>query len=63
MKIESYEKAMQELQTILQALQAGTITMDSLSTKVARAQELIAYCKNELRTAEKAVKELLDGED
>jgi exodeoxyribonuclease VII small subunit len=49
----TYEKAFAELQQIVQELQDETISIDLLSGKVARASELISFCKEKLRkTAE-----------
>lgn len=60
MKKIPYETAIKELQTILAELQEGTISVDDLTTKVKRAQELISFCKNQLRDTEKAIQALLE---
>lgn len=50
LNITSYEKAMQELQEIVDQLQEETIGIDDLSAKVKRAAELIQFCKEKLRS-------------
>lgn len=51
----SYEAAYDELQEIMSALQNEEISVDSLSTKVKRASELLKYCHDKLRDTEKEV--------
>jgi exodeoxyribonuclease VII small subunit len=50
-----YEAAFNELQQILSELQDEGVGIDDLSTKVARAQQLIAYCRERLRQTEAKV--------
>jgi exodeoxyribonuclease VII small subunit len=56
--ISSYEKAMQELQEIVDQLQEETIGIDDLSEKIKRAAELIQYCKEKLRATDSDVKNI-----
>ena len=58
-KIISYEKAMLELQEIVQAFQEEVVSIDQISEKVKRSAELIKYCQEKLRSTEKDVNELL----
>ena len=58
-KIISYEKAMLELQEIVQAFQEEVVSIDQVSEKVKRSAELIKYCQEKLRRTEKEVDELL----
>ncbi len=58
MKI-SYEKAIEELQTILHDLKEGQVSMDELTQKVQRAKALLDHCKNKLRTTEKNISDLI----
>jgi len=51
----SYEAAYTELQEIMSALQNEEISVDSLSTKVKRASELLKFCHDKLRDTEKEV--------
>ena len=54
----TYEQALQELQTIVQSLEAGTIPIDQLSQKVEQATQLIQYCQSKLRHTEKHLNDL-----
>ena len=58
LNISSYEKAMKELQEIVDQLQGEAIGIDDLSEKVKRAAELIQYCKEKLRTTDSDVKNI-----
>lgn len=60
-KIESYEKAYEELQEILSQMEEGEISIDALSDKVKRASELLTYCKDKLRTTQSQVDDILDN--
>lgn len=46
---QTYEKAVSELQQIIDELQNEVVSMDDLSAKVKRAAELIAWCRQKLR--------------
>lgn len=48
----SYEAAQQELQTIVQQLQEGSISIDELAERARRAAELIRLCRERLRDLE-----------
>ncbi|MEM1214959.1 MAG: exodeoxyribonuclease VII small subunit [Bacteroidota bacterium] len=48
----SYEAALQELETILQDLQGEQTSIDELTARSERAAELIAYCREKLRSTE-----------
>ncbi len=56
----SYEQALAELQDIVKQLEEGTTSMDELTDRLARAQELIRLCQAHLRQVEKQVNLLLD---
>ncbi|MCO6476677.1 MAG: exodeoxyribonuclease VII small subunit [Phaeodactylibacter sp.] len=56
----TYEKALQELQQIVAQLQEDAVSVDELSDKVKRAAELIAYCREKLRTAEESLEGLFE---
>lgn len=51
----NYERAYAELQEIMMALQGEEISVDSLSSKVKRASELLKFCHDKLRDTEKEV--------
>ncbi len=56
----TYESAYAELQQIVQDLQGELVGIDDLAVKIARAQELIRFCRERLRQTEEEVGKLLD---
>ncbi len=62
----SYTEAFAELQTIVNEIEDGEISVDELSQKVKRAALLIKICKAKLSSTEedvnKILKELEEGE-
>ena len=60
MKKMTYESAVTELQTIVNAMQEETVSIDQLSDKARRAAELIKFCKEKLRNTEKVVDSLFE---
>ncbi|HKK60861.1 MAG TPA: exodeoxyribonuclease VII small subunit [Salinivirga sp.] len=56
----SYSEATQEIEQIIDQLEAGDLEIDELSTKVKRASQLIKKCKDHLKTTEDKVNEILD---
>ncbi|MEY3052701.1 MAG: Exonuclease small subunit [Bacteroidota bacterium] len=59
-KASTYEEAMHELQDITIRLQAANISMDDLADAVRRANELIRYCRERLRTTEQEIRQLTE---
>ena len=62
----TYRQAIEELETILRALETDTVDVDDLTARVQRSAELIRLCKQKLRSAESAIDrvfENLDDED
>lgn len=55
----TYEKAYNELQEIIAAIETGDVSVDLLSEKVKRAAELIAFCKEKLTANEQDVQQIL----
>ena len=55
----TYSAAMAELTAIAEALERETISVDDLSEKVKRAQELIAFCQDKLKRTEEEVRKVL----
>jgi len=55
----SYEKAFEELQSIVSEMEGGAIGIDDLSVKVKRAAELIKFCKQKLKATEMDVDKIL----
>lgn len=54
-----YTEAFDELQTIVQEIEDGEISVDELSIKVKRAALLIKICKQKLSTTEEDVNQIL----
>lgn len=59
----TYDAAMKELQSIVDALQENTLGIDNLSAQLKRAAELIAYCREKLRTTDEEIKGLFSNEN
>ena len=54
----NYESALRELQEIVAQLQDEAIGMDQLTAKVARATELLRFCREKLRDTSQEVEAL-----
>lgn len=59
----TYEKALAELQSIVNDLEEDAIGIDQLSEKINRAAELIGFCREKLRSTEEEVDRLLEGDE
>lgn len=57
---ESYESALQELQSIVSDIENDSVSVDELTKKVKRASELIKFCKTILTKTEVEVNSALD---
>ena len=55
----TYTEAFEELDQIVQEIEEGEITVDTLSEKVKRAAELIKICKQKLTSTEEDVNQVL----
>jgi exodeoxyribonuclease VII small subunit len=55
----SYTDAFAELQTIVNEIEHGEISVDELSAKVKRAAHLISVCKSKLSSTEEDVNQIL----
>lgn len=55
----SYAEAFQELQTIVNEMETGEISVDQVTEKVKRAAMLIRICKEKLSSAEFDVNQIL----
>lgn len=58
-----YTDAFEELQTIVNDIEEGEISVDELSVKVKRASELIRVCKKKLTETEEDVNQILQELD
>ena len=62
----TYREAIEELETILSALETDAVDVDDLTARVERSAELIRLCRHKLRHAEASldrVFDTLDNED
>ncbi|MDP3929147.1 MAG: exodeoxyribonuclease VII small subunit [Bacteroidota bacterium] len=55
----SYTAAFEELQSIVEEIEQGEISVDELSEKVKRAAFLIKVCKSKLQSTETDVNKIL----
>ncbi len=58
LKQPSYAAAYAELQQIVNEIQDEATSLDDLTAKIARATELIRYCRERLRQTEEEVAKL-----
>ncbi len=56
----SYAKALEELQQLVAQLQEEQTDIDELETRIKRAQELVAFCRQRLRNTEDRIDALFD---
>jgi exodeoxyribonuclease VII small subunit len=59
----TYRQAIEELETILRALETDTVDVDDLTARVQRSAELIRLCKQKLRSAESAIDQVFENLD
>jgi exodeoxyribonuclease VII small subunit len=57
----TYETAFAELQQLVQALQSEAVGIDDLTARLARATELIRFCRERLRLTEEEVAKLMEA--
>ncbi len=55
----NYQEAMTELESIVREIERESIPVDELAEKVKRASELIAICRQRLKTTEADVQKIL----
>ena len=55
----TYNEALEELQTILEELNAETLDIDHLSDKVKRANQLVAHCKSKIIKTQKELDKII----
>lgn len=58
----NYDKAFDELKTLLEEIQAPDTSLEDLSKKLKRAKQLVKKCKTKLRQIEVDVEETLEEE-
>jgi len=56
----TYDKAINELESILGALESSAVDVDELSSRLSRAAELVRFCKDRLTVVNTDVEEVLE---
>ena len=56
----NYEKAFAELSKIVEEMEGGSIKLDQLKTRIDRANELISFCREQLRSTEDDVNKAIE---
>ena len=56
----TFNKAVNELETILNSIESGELDVDELSGKVKRASELLKLCQAKLRDTETEVDRIIE---
>src|SRR6476469_6222248 len=59
----TYREAIEELETILRALETDAVDVDDLTARVERSAELIRLCRQKLRHAEASLDRVFDSLD
>ena len=57
----NYTEAKNELNLIVQSIESEELDIDTLTQKVKRATELIAFCKEKLTKTDNELQKLLDS--
>ena len=56
----TYTEAKAELEKIVALIESDELDVDQLSTKVKRASELVAFCKNKLTETDTELQKILE---
>ncbi len=56
----SYSEAKKELKAIVKSIEDGEMDVDLLTAKVKRASELLALCKEKLKTTDEELQKILE---
>lgn len=59
----NYQDALNELESIVSAIEEDDLDIDKLSEEVKRALELIQYCRQKLRNTEEDIQKAFDGDE
>ncbi len=55
-----FNKAIEELENILEQIESGELDVDELSGKVKRASELLRLCQDKLRDTEEEIDKIIN---
>ncbi len=58
-KIISFNKAIEELEEILQRIESGALDLDDLTSQVKRASALLKICNDKLRSTEEELEKIV----
>lgn len=58
-EMPSYDKAMAELESIVEQMEAGGMSIDALTAKLQRAQILVQHCRQQLVRTEEELQRIL----
>ena len=58
-----YEEAIRQLESIVQQMENNELDIDSLSTQLKTAQELIRFCQDKLTRTDREIKKILEEKD
>jgi len=61
MKKLNYEEAVKQLEEIVEKMESGELDLDSMTTQLKKAQELVKLCKNRLMQTDKDIQGLLEN--
>ncbi len=56
----TFNKAVEELEQILEQIESGELDVDELSGKVKRASELLRLCQSKLRDTEEEIDKIIE---
>ncbi len=59
---QTYEKAMSELEAIVNKMERDELDIDSLCEQLKRAKQLIVFCRDRLTKTDEEIKKLLEEE-
>ena len=60
-KAPNYEKAVSQLEEIVQKMESGELDIDMMSTELKNAQQLIKLCKDKLTKTDEEIKKILES--
>ena len=61
-EVMKYEDAVKELEIIVRRMENEELDVDSLTSQLRRAQQLIRLCKERLMSTDEEIRKLLEGD-
>lgn len=62
-KLPDFEKALEELETLVEQLESGDLNLDQSLKQFKRGVELTRHCQGVLNRAQQTVEKLIDADD